>query len=99
MINVDAEVSRFKNCKDRDELVRQIKHYKDLALQSAANLASAGQYTSVAHKLQEMCDKLPAPTLIRHPSGSGHNAPQKTADITDEEHAKIKAAWEKKAKK
>jgi len=98
MINVEAEVNKHKNCKDRDELVRLIKEYKNLALQHAANLVMAGQYTTVAHKLQEICDKLPAPQLIRHPGGA-HNAPTKTATITDEERNKIDAAWRNKAKK
>jgi len=98
MINVEAEVNKYKTCKDRDELERQIKNYKNLALQSASNLAEAAQYSTIALKLQEICNRLPAPQLIRYPTGS-QNAPVKTANITDEEHNKIDAAWKKKAKK
>jgi len=98
MINVEAEVSRHKNCKDRDELGRLIKDYKNLALQHATNLVVAGQYTTVAHRLQEICNKLPAPQLIKHPTGNTHAIPVKTATITSEEKAKISAAWEKKTK-
>jgi len=99
MINVEAEVNKYKNCRDRDELERQIKNYKNLALQSASNLAEAGQYSTIALKLQEICNKLPAPQLIRYPTGASRNGPVKTATITDEEHNKIDAAWKKKAKK
>jgi len=99
MINVEAEVNKYKTCKDRDELEKLIKHYKNLALQSASNLTEAGQYSTVAQKLQEICNKLPAPQLIRYPTGSSKNGPVKTATITDEEHNKIDAAWKKKAKK
>jgi hypothetical protein len=97
MPSVEAEVSKYKNCKDRDELVRAIKEYKNLAIQHAANLTAAGQYSSVALKLQEMCDKLPAPKLVKYPTGGG-NVPVKTASITNEEQARIDAAWKKKTK-
>ena len=97
MTGVEAEVNKYKNCRDRDELIMLIKQYKDLALEHAANLVLAGQYTTVAHRLQEMCDKLPAPHLIKYPTGSAHT-PVKTAAITDEEQAKIDAAWRKKTK-
>jgi hypothetical protein len=96
MTGVEAEVNKYKNCRDRDELVRLIKDYKNLALQHAENLILAGQYSTVAHRLQELCDKLPAPTLIKHPSGA--SAPVKTADITNEEHSRISAAWHEKTK-
>ena len=97
MTSVEAEVDKYKNCRDRDELIMLIKQYKDLALEHAANLVLAGQYTTVAHKLQEKCDKLPAPQLIKYPIGSAHT-PVKTAAISDEEQAKIDAAWRKKTK-
>jgi len=98
MINAEAEVSKYKNCKNRDELLGLIKHYKNLALQHATNLNVAGQYSKVALKLQEICDKLPAPKLINQPSGS-KNTSTKTVTITDEEHVKIDNDWKKKAKK
>jgi hypothetical protein len=98
MISVDDEVNKYKSCRDRDELNRQIKNYKNLALQSASNLVLAGQYSAVAHKLQEMCDKLPPPQLVKHPTG-GRQKPVKTADITNEEQARIDAAWQKKTNK
>ena len=97
MVSVEAEVSKYKNCKDRDELVGLIKQYKDLALQHASNLTLAGQYSMVAQKLHEMCDKLPAPKLIVH-SANGRPKPVKTADITNEEQARIDAAWQKKTR-
>ena len=98
MINVEAEVSKYKNCKDRDELVRRIKEYKSLALKYASDIVMAGQYNRVALKLQEICDKLPAPRLKKL-SGSGtQSAPVKTATISNEETTKINADWEKKAK-
>jgi hypothetical protein len=57
----------------------------------------AGQYSSVAKKLREICDKLPAPRLIKYPAGSKHGA-VKTATITSEEQARISADWEKKTR-
>ena len=96
-MNVEAEVSKYKNCKDRDELVRQIKGYKNLAMQSANDIFLAGQYNMVAHKLQEMCDKLPAPRLKNPAANSSSGAPVKTAKITKEEKKKIDVAWSKKA--
>jgi len=98
MIDVEAEVNKYRNCKDRDELGRQIKSYKSLALQHAKNLVVAGQYSTVAQRLQEICDRLPAPHLIKYPSGT-QNAQVKTATITGEERDKINADWKKKAKK
>ena len=97
MINVEAEVSKYKNCKDRDELGRRIKEYMSLALKNANNIAMAGQYNMVARKLQEIYDKLPAPRLKKL-AGSTPGAPVKTATITNEENAQIKAAWEKRTK-
>jgi hypothetical protein len=99
MVSVEVELNKHKNCKDRDELVRLIKEYKNLALQHAANLALAGQYSTVALKLQEICDKLPAPHLFKYPAGSAQNAQVKTATITNEEQSRIDAEWKKKTKK
>jgi hypothetical protein len=98
MISVEAEVNKYKTCRDRDELGRLIKEYKNLALQYAANLVLAGQYSAVAHKLQEICDKLPAPRLIKYPAGGAQSGPVKTATVTNEEQARIDAAWKKKTK-
>ena len=99
MVNVETEVEKFKNCKDRDELGRQIKNYKNLAVTHAGNLVTAGQYTKVVQKLQEILDKLPAPTLKPVP-GSMQKAPaSKTAKITNEEKARIDEAWKSKTKK
>jgi len=99
MVSVESEVNKHKNCKDRDELGRLIKEYKNLALQHATNLVMAGQYSTVALKLQEICDKLPAPQLIKHSTGAAQNIPKKTANISKEEQAKIDAAWKKKTNK
>jgi len=97
MIDVEAEVNKYRNSRDRDELERRIKDFKNLALQNATNLVMAGQYSSVANKLQAICDKLPAPRLIRYPTGTP-SAPVKTATITNEEQARISADWKKKTK-
>jgi len=99
VINVENEVNKHRHCKDRDELGRLIKEYKNLAIQHAADFVLAGNYNSVAFKLQEICDKLPAPNL-KIPSGnSQHAVPVKTPTITKEEQARINDAWSKKAKK
>ncbi|MDR0497798.1 MAG: hypothetical protein LBH42_09305 [Treponema sp.] len=98
MINVEAELSKYKNCKDRDELSRQISNYKNLARQHAKDIVAAGQYNRVALKLREMCDKLPAPRLKNVAAGS-HGTPVKTAAINSDEQAKISAAWKQKTKK
>jgi len=97
MINVDAEVSKYKNCKDRDELSMHIKEYKNLAIQNASNFVLAGEYNSVAFKLQELHDKLPAPNL--KPVVSRKSTPTKTANLSAEERARIEAEWRRKAKK
>ena len=97
MINVEAEVSKHKSCKDRDELGRRIKDYKNLALQHANDIVLAGQYNMVVLKLQEICDKLPAPRLKNIP-GSTSGTQVKTAKITKEENARIDAAWNKRAR-
>jgi len=96
MVSVEAEVSKFKNCKDRDELSRQIREYKNLALQHANNMTMAGQYNMVALKLQEIVDKLPAPHYKNVTAGA-HTAQTKTAKISKEEKMKINDAWNKKA--
>ena len=96
MINVDAEVNKHKNCKDRGELGRLVKEYKGLALQNASNIVMAGQYNMVAFKLQEICDKLPPPNL-KNIVPNAQNVPVRTAKITSEEKAKISADWNKKA--
>ncbi|MCL2276274.1 MAG: hypothetical protein FWC21_00105 [Treponema sp.] len=95
MINVDAEVSKHKNVKDRDEMIRCIKDYKNLALQHANDMMVAGQYNAVAFKLQEICDKMPAPRLKQIPSSSP-SAATKTAKITKDERKRIDADWSKK---
>jgi hypothetical protein len=98
MIDIENEVNKHKNIKDRDELVRLINDYKNLAIQNATNLAMAGQYSAVAHKLQEICDRLPAPKLVKYPTGA-QGAPSKTANITSEEQKRIDADWRKRTKK
>jgi len=95
MINVDAEVSKHKNVKDRDEMVRCIKEYKNLALQHANDMMAAGQYNAVAFKLQEICDKMPAPRLKQIPT-AGPAAATKTAKISKDEKKRIDADWHKK---
>jgi len=97
MIGVQAEIDKYKNCRDRDELLGLIKHYKTLALQHAENLVLAGQYSTVALRLQEIYDKLPAPQIMKFPTGKTQG-PVKTATVTDEEQARIDAAWKKKTK-
>ena len=96
MINVEAEVSKHKNCKDRDELVGLIKEYKNLAIKNAHDIFAAGQYNMVAHKLQEICDKLPGPNLKISTGGSPQNTPVKSAKITKEEKVRISDAWNKR---
>jgi F0F1-type ATP synthase gamma subunit len=97
MVNVEAELSKYKACKDREELERRIKEYKNLALKFASDIGMAGQYNMVALKLQEICNKLPAPK-IKKLASSTSSTPVKTATITKEENNQIKAAWEKRAK-
>ena len=98
VVNVNAEVDKHKNCKDRGELGLIIKEYKNLALQYSSDMFMAGQYNMVAFKLQEIWEKLPAPTLKKLPGGAA-GAPTKTAKISREEKAKISAAWNKRAGK
>jgi len=94
MIDVEAEVNKYKTTKDRAELEKRVQEYKQLATQNATNLVMAGQYSMVARKLQDICDRLPAPKLVKHSAGS----PAKTADITSEEQAKISADWKRRTK-
>jgi hypothetical protein len=75
---------------------RWIRNYKDLALQSAANMVLAGQYNTVALKLQEICDKLPAPNLKNPANNNLLGVPTKTANISSDENARINAAWKQK---
>ena len=96
MVNVEAELSKYKNCKDRDELGRLIKDYKNLALKHATDIVKAGKYNMVALKLQEICNKLPPPKLKKL-SGNTPGAPVKTATITSEENTQIKEDWDKRA--
>jgi hypothetical protein len=98
MINIEAEVNKHRYCKDRDELERVIKEYKNLAIQHARDFTVAGQYNTVAFKLQELCDKLPAPH-IKIIADNRVSAPVKTATITSEEQARIRAEWRNKTLK
>ena len=98
MINVEAEVNKHKNCKDRGELGLIITEYKNLALQNSNNIVMAGQFNMVAHKLQEIWEKMPAPALKKLP-GASSGAPTKTAKISREEKAKISDAWTRRAGK
>jgi len=96
MVNVEAEVNKHRNVKDRGEFGKLIRDYKGLALQHANNIVMSGQYNMVALKLQELCDRLPAPNLKKAVVSAG-TAKVKTAKISKEEKAKISAAWDKKA--
>ena len=98
MMDVEAEVNKYKNSKDRAELERVIQEYKSLALQNAKNLVAAGQYSMVALRLQKICDRLPAPKLVNYPAGNT-GGPSQTARITSEEQARIDADWNKRTKK
>jgi len=97
-MNVEAEVSKFKNIKNRDELGMQIREYKNLAMQHSGDIFLAGQYDMVAHKLQEIYDKMPAPKL-RAAAASKPGAKGVTANINKDEKAKINAAWKKRTGK
>jgi hypothetical protein len=98
-MNVEAEVNKYKTCRDRDELGRMIREYKSLAMQHATNMVMAGQYNMVARKLEEIFDKLPAPHLKNIPGSHMSDAMVKTASITDAENARINADWRKKTGK
>jgi len=95
MIDVEAEVNKHKNCRNRDELEKHIQEYKSLALQYAKDFTVAGKYNMVAHKLKEFCDKLPAPHL-KNVTSRTPSAPVKTATITKEENAQINAEWKQR---
>ena len=95
MINVEAEVSKHKNTKDRDMLGSTIRDYKNLALSSAGDIVLAGQYNLVALKLQEIYDKMPAPRMKSMPARTP-GAQTKTATTSREEKSKINAAWNKR---
>jgi len=97
MLDVEAEVNKHKTCRDRAELEKRIQEYKNLALQHATNFTLAGEYNMVAQKLRAICDRLPAPRL-RNVSGQ-MSGPIKTATITNEEDARINAAWQQRTKK
>jgi hypothetical protein len=97
MIDVEAEVNKYKTTRDRTELEKGIQEYKNLAVQNATNLVAAGQYSMVARRLQEICDKLPPPKLVNYPAGKGKSS--QTAHITSEEQARINADWNRKTKK
>ena len=96
MIDVETEVNKHKNCKDRAKLESIINEYKSLVLKHANNLAVAGQYNMVVLKLQEICDRLPGPPL-RKTTASTLGVPVKTAAITKEESTRIDAEWKQKA--
>ena len=96
MVDVETEVNKHRNCNDRDEVEKLIKFYKDLALKNASNIITAGKYTMVARKLQEMCNQLPAPPRLRNVSGTAQSAPVKTAAITNDEKTKINADWQQR---
>ena len=97
MIKVEEVVSKYKNCRDRDELEKRIKEHMDLALKHASNIVMAGQHSMVAFKLKEICDKLPPPALKKIPGSTTQGPPTKTAAISNEENAQINAAWEERA--
>ena len=97
MVDVEAEVNKHRNCKDRAELGRVIHDYKNLAIQYAKNFVVAGQYNMVAFKLQEICDRLPL-SNVKTSTDNTLGVPVKTATITNEEQARINAAWKQKAK-
>ncbi|MCL2244474.1 MAG: hypothetical protein FWC03_08415 [Treponema sp.] len=99
MINVEAEVNKHKNMKDKGELGLIISEYKNLALQNSSNIVMAGQFNMVAHKLQEFYEKLPTPGLKKIPGNTQGGAQTKTAKISKDEKAKINDAWNKRATK
>jgi len=98
ILDVDFEVNKYKNSKDRDELTRLIKEYKKLAMENASDFNIAGKYNSIAFKLQEICDKLPPPVL-KNPLANKKSVATKTANLTKEEQARIEKEWKQKAKK
>jgi hypothetical protein len=99
MIDVEAEVNKHRNCKERPKLEKVIQDYKSLALQCANNLALAGKYNLVIRKLQEICDRLPSLNLKNTTKGHAKRTPVKTATITSEENTKISTEWKKRTAK
>jgi hypothetical protein len=97
-MNVEEEVNKHKTCRDREELGRLIRNYKNLAMQHATNMVMAGQYNMVAHRLEEIFDRLPDPHL-KNITARAPESPVKTASITNEENARINADWKKKTGK
>ena len=91
-MDVEAEVSKHKTCKDPEKLERTIQEYKNLMLLHAKNLTLAGQYNMVVQKLQAICDKLPRPQL-KTVTGRRPGAQVKTAAITSEENTQINHEW------
>ena len=96
MINIEAEVNKHRNCKDRSKLEGVIQEYKNLVFKYASNLTLAGQYNTVVLKLQAICDRLPNP-ITRNTKAQ--SVPLKTAAVTSEENAQISAAWKQKTGK
>jgi hypothetical protein len=96
IIDVETEVNKHRNCKERDKLGVVIREYKSLAMQYATDFSIAGKYNKVALKLQEVYDKLPAPNLKSVTAGTTKKVQTKTSTISKEEKAKINAAWSKK---
>ena len=99
MIDIEAEVGKHKNCKDRGKLEKVIQDYKSLALQYASNLALAGEYNMVVIKLQEICNRLPSPNLKNVTIGNKKSASVKTATITNEENINISNEWKQRTGK
>ena len=99
MIDVEAEVNKHRNCKERPKLEKVIQDYKSLALQCANNLALAGKYNLIIRKLQEICDRLPNLNLKNTAKGHAKHTPVKTATITSEENTKISTEWKKRTAK
>ena len=99
MIDVETEVNKHRNCKERPKLEKVIQDYKSLALQCANNLTLAGKYNLIVRKLQEICDRLPNLNLKNTTKGHAKRAPVKTATITSEENTKISTEWEKRTGK
>jgi hypothetical protein len=99
IVDVETEVNKHRNCKERDKLGVIIREYKSLAMQYATDFSIAGKYNNVALKLQEIYDKLPAPNLKNVTAGSTHKVATKTSTISNEEKAKINDAWKKKTSK
>jgi hypothetical protein len=96
IIDVKAEINKYKNCNDRDKLERAIFDYKNQVRQNATDFVVAGQFNRIVLELQKIVDKLPAPKL-KNVVSSRPNVAVKTAKITSNEAAKIDEAWKQKA--